>query len=187
MLRPHGWDLPSARAELRGGELIRVIEQGRLAAELYRDGTFIVEAQIHQDFLAWSDKTDSQFHPLALIELIVNFTRFYRSILDDFLTPPNDIQFRVELRNMHLGNRKTTLSSGTVETHWPLGGGEKEAPSDSWTKGIIVAASFDEDRLAYALAKELYVWFGHSEEAIPYVTDTLEGKSIDVKRIQTIH
>src|SRR5262249_53503328 len=154
------------------GELIRVVERGRVTTELYRDGTLILEGQIHRNFLAWSDKDDSQFHPLALIELIVNFTTFYRSIMDDFVTVPNQIQLRIELRNMHLGSRKTSLASGPVDTHWPLGGGGKEAPVDNWNKSIIVSRSaFDQYRVAFALTKELYFWFGYTEEAIPYVTN----------------
>jgi hypothetical protein len=69
-------------------------------------------------------------HTLALVELIVNFTRFYRCILNDLSTTPNQIEFRIEVKNMHLGNRKTSPGTGEVSLCvWnTFGGPQKEAP-----------------------------------------------------------
>jgi hypothetical protein len=183
-LRASGWDLPTLdSAKILRGELIRVVERGRMIVDLYRDGTFILGGQIHRNFLAWSDKTDSHLHPLAMIELTVNFTRFYRLVLEDFRTPPQDIALRVELHNMHLEGEKTKLGSGPVATYWPLSGG-REAPTDSWHNEIVIPAeSYDPDRAAYLLMRELYLWFGYSDEAIPYAKDTSEGKVIDADQI----
>jgi hypothetical protein len=183
-LRASGWDLPTlAQAKILRGELIQVVEPGRMIVDLYRDGTFIVGGQIHRNFLAWSDKNDSHLHPLALIELTVNFTRFYRLVLDDFRTLPQDIELRVELQNMHLEGEKTKLGSGPVAIYWPFSGG-KEAPTDSWNKEIVIPAeSYDPDRAAYSLVRELYLWFGHSDEAIPYTKNTSSGTVIDADHI----
>lgn len=183
-LRASGWDLPTlTQAKILRGELIRVVERGRMIVDLYRDGTFILGGQIHRNFLAWSDKTDSHLHPLAMIELTVNFTRFYRSVLEDFRTPPQDIELRVELQNMHLEGEKTKLGSGPIEPYWPFSGG-KEAPTDSWNKEIVISAeSYDPDRVAYSLIRELYVWFGYSDEAIPYIKNTPDGTVIDTDHI----
>lgn len=183
-LRASGWDLPSlAQAEFLGGELIRVVERGRMIVDLYRDGTFILGGQIHRSFLAWSDKRDSHLHQLALIELIVNFTRFYRLVLEDCLIRPDEIQLRIELKNMHLGGEKTKLGGGPIATFWPLTGG-KEAPADSWKKDIVLRVeSYNPDQAAFLLVRELYRWFGHSDEEIPYAKDTQGFTVIDADQI----
>lgn len=187
-LRASGWDLPNlTQAEFVRGELIRVVERGRMIVDLYRDGTFVLAGQIHRNFLAWSDKSDSHFHPLALIELTVNFTRFYGLVLKDLEVPPDSVELRVELRNMHLANENTLLGSGAVGTFHPFGVGSKQAPEDNWSQEFAVAAkSYDPDRVAFLLIRELYLWFGHSEEAIPYTRDTGNGRVIDADQIASI-
>jgi len=186
-LRTSGWDLPSfTQAQFQRGEFIQVVEHGRMIVDLYRDGTFVLGGQIHRSFLAWSDKTDSQLHPLAMIELILNFTRFYRLVLEDFRVPPDRIELRVELRNMHLQGQKTVLNGGTVGDYWPFSGG-KEAPADSWNKELIVSAnSYDPDRAAFSLIREIYLWFGHSDQSIPYIKETSSGTVIDADQIATL-
>lgn len=186
-LRPSGWDLPTlAQAEFLRGELIRVVERERMIVDLYRDGTFILGGQIHRNFLAWSDKTDSHLHPLAMIELTVNFTRFYRLVLEDLRVPPDRIELRIEFRHMHLAGKKVGLGSGPVATYWPLTGG-REAPLDSWNKKLsIPAESFDPDRAAFSLIREAYLWFGHSDESIPYTKDTSDGVIIDAEQIAAL-
>jgi hypothetical protein len=183
-LRGAGWDLPNlAQAKLLQGELIRVEERGRMIVDLYRDGTFILGGQIHRNFLAWSDKTDLHLHPLALIELTVNFIRFYQLVLQDFRVQPDHLKLRVEFRNMYLGAQKAQLGSGPVMTYWPMSGGH-DAPANAWNKEIVVsAASYDPDRAAFLLIREIYLWFGHLEESIPYTRDTPAGKVIDVDQI----
>jgi hypothetical protein len=185
-LRGPGWDLPSStQAEFVKGELIRTVESGRIIADLYRDGTLVVGAKVDQDFLAWSDKNDLRLHPLALIEVTVNFTRFYRDVLADFRATPAQVKFRVELNNMHLEGQKVLLRSGSVQRFPTLeGGARKEAPTDTWSKEFVVSSeSYDPDEIAFRMIRELYLWFGHAEEAMPYTKDTAGTRTIDADQI----
>jgi hypothetical protein len=184
-LRDSGWDLQTLdHAKFLRGELIRV-ESFRMAVDLYRDGSLILGGLVYRDFLAWSDKSDLRIHPLALIELTVNFTRFYRLVLEDFRATPQRIGFRVELRNMHLANQKTLLRAGTAGAF--RGEGWMEAPADSWSADRVVSSErYDPDHVAFSLIRELYLWFGHSEEAIPYTKDTGDGRAINADQIASI-
>lgn len=186
-LREHGWGLQTLdHAKFMKGELIRVAS-GRMVIDLYRDGNLLLVGKVDRNFLAWSNKEDLQMHPLALIELAVNFTRFYQCVIDDFRTRPEQIEFRVELRNMHLNKQKTRLGSGPVGKFWPLGMGGLEAPSDTWRREILVSSgAYNAEKVAFLLIRELYLWFGHSEEAIPYTKDTADGKEIDAAQIVQI-
>jgi hypothetical protein len=187
-VRQNGWDLPSlTRAEFVRGELIRVVEPDRMMVDLYRDGAFILAGRIDRDFLAWSDKTDSNLHPLAMIELTLNFTRFYSLVLADFRTPPKEIAFKIAFGNMYLANQKTKLGRGPVGLLEPLGVGAREAPADTWSAEVLISSdSYDPDCVAFSLIREVYVWFGHSEEAIPYTKDKGKCRAIDADLIASL-
>ncbi len=187
-LRDDGWGLGTGdQAKFLQGELISV-ESHRMTIDLYRDGSLIFLGGVSRDFLAWSDPKDLRIHPLALVELTVNFTRFYQEVLKDFRVRPQRIGFKAELRNMHLSNQKTTLRAGTVQDfQYGSYGVPNEAPDDDWSKEIVVASEgYDPDLVAYSLLRELYLWFGHADEAIPYTKEVDGITVIDADAIAKI-
>lgn len=184
-IRDAGWNLQTLdRSKLLRGELIRV-ESSRMAIDLYRDGSLILVGRVYRNFLTWSDEDDLRLHALALIELTLNFTRFYRLVLDDFRAIPKQIVLRIELSNMHLANQKTILRAGPVGRNLWQGG--LEAPADNWSAELVVSSeAYDPDQTAFLLIREMYLWFGHSEEAIPYTKDTGGGIVIDADQIASL-
>lgn len=189
-LRTNGWDLRTGgQAKFIGGELIRV-EGYRSIIDLYRDGTFIFGGLIHRNFLAWSDEADAQLHPLALAEVVINFAQFYKLVLDDCRISPSHLEFRVDLRNLWLGKNKTYLPAGPVLDHaWGWSNKPKrEAPESTWSHTFQVSSSeYNYERIAFRLIHEMYIWFGHSEESIPYRKETDTGPAIDADAIANIH
>jgi len=188
-LRRSGWDLRTGdQAKFIRGELIRV-EGYRSIIDLYRDGTLIFGGLINCNFLAWSDKTDTRLHPLALAEVVINFARFYQLVLEDFRNPPSRLEFRIELRNLWLGNEKTRLPSGPVlDPWWEERATPRWAPADKWSYKLLTRAEeYDPDRAAFQLVRELYLWFGHPEESIPYKKETEAGTISDADAIASIH
>jgi hypothetical protein len=189
-LRPNGWDLGTGdQAKFISGELIRV-EGYRSTIDLYRDGTLIFAGKINRDFLAWSDKTDARLHPLAFAEVVTNFARFYERVLNDFRTVPSRLEFQIDLRNMWLGNEKTRLPAGPVTDEWweLMAGPPMVAPADTWSyKFLVPTEAYNPDRVAFQLIHELYIWFGHSEESIPYKKETESGIISDAAAIAGIH
>ena len=189
-LRPNGWDLRTgSQAKFIRGELIRV-EGYRFTIDLYRDGTLIFVGGINREFLAWSDKTDARLHPLAFAEVVTNFARFYQLVLNDLRTAPARLEFQMDLRNMWLGNEKTRLPAGPVTNPWweVMAGPPMEAPADTWSyKYLVPSESYNPDRVAFQLIHELYIWFGHSEESIPYKKETEAGIVSDADAIATVH
>jgi len=188
-LRSSGWDLRTGdRAKFIGSELIRV-EGYRSIIDLYRDGTLIFGGLINCNFLAWSDKTDTRLHPLALTEVVINFARFYQRVLEDLRELPSRLELRVDLRNLWLGNEKARLPSGPVsDPWWEEWTSPKPAPADTWNcKLLIPAQTYNPERVAFQLLRELYLWFGHSEESIPYKKETDAGTVSDADAIASIH
>ena len=45
---------------------------------------------------------------------------------------------------------------------------------------------YDSTAFAYAMAKEIYLWFGLEEDKIPYVKEEGGGKFVDVAKIKGI-
>ncbi len=190
MLRPNGWGLRTGdQAKSIRGELIRV-QSFRSTIDLYRDGTLIFGGQVNREFLAWSDRTDTRLHPLAFAEVVVNFARFYQLVLSDFRTAASRLEFKIDLRNMWLGNEKTRLPGGPVTNQWweVMAGPPMEAPADTWSyKFLVPSEAYNPDRVAFQLIHELYIWFGHSEESIPYKKETEAGFISDAGAIANIH
>jgi len=136
-----------------------------------------------------SDKTDTRLHPLALTEVVINFARLYQQVLGDLRNPPSRLEFRIELRNLWLGSEKVRLPAGPVlDPWWEERAAQRLAPADTWNyKPLVPAETYNPDRVAFQLARELYLWFGHSEESIPYKKETEAGTVSDADAIASIH
>ena len=153
--------------------------------DLYRDGCLVLAGAISKEFLAWANNSSSRIHPLALIELITNFANFFQLVLNDLRTPPKQLKFGIELNGLQLNGVKISLPEGPIN---PMGliGHNREAPKDTWNCSIAIEGDYNPESIAFQLARELYVWFGHSDEAIPYTKGAGENQAIDIDQIARI-
>ncbi len=184
--RPHGWGFNTGgTVEFIDGDFAHT-ESYRKAVTLYRDGEFIAAARIDRDFLAWADTTDNRLHPLAFVEFVTNSLTFYRLVLADVRIAPQTLQIGCRFVRLHQNDKAIALPTGPADNHgWMYGG--KPAPATEVSRTISVDAStFDPSRAAFLLLREIYAWFGHAEEAIPYTNGTGDDKAIDIATISTI-
>ena len=184
-IRSQGWGLDTgAPARFVEGVHLRV-ESYREVVDLYRDGCLVLAGVISNEFLAWADNSSSRIHPLALIELITNFANFFQLVLNDLRSPPKQLKFGIELNGLQLNGVKISLPEGPIN---PMGliGHNREAPKDTWNWSITIEGDYNPERIAFQLARELYVWFGHSDEAIPYTKGAGENQAIDIDQIARI-
>jgi hypothetical protein len=185
-LRAHGWGIRTGGASrFVDGDFVQT-ESYREVVNLYRDGELIVAARIDRDSLAWADKTDSRLHPLAFVEFVTNTLRFFHLMLSDMRIEPQGLQIEIRLGNLFRDSNGTSLPAGPINnlgwTH-----GSKTAPSAEWSRTINVDPStYDPARTAFLLLREVYVWFGHPEEAIPYTTRAGDEKVVDIAGITAI-
>jgi len=185
-LRAHGWGIRTGgTARFVDGDFVQT-ESGREVVNLFRDGELIVAARIDSDGLAWSDKTDSRLHPLAFVEFVTNTLGFFRLVLADMLIVPQSLQVEVRLCNLFRDSGGTSLPAGPINNlGWTVG--SKPAPSAEWSRTISLdPTTYEPARAAFLLLREVYVWFGHPEEAIPYTIGTGDNKSVDVVGITAI-
>ncbi len=186
ILRQSGFSLETLdQARIVNGELIRVTNGDRKVIDLYRDGPMIFGALADSSFLAW--KNDCRLNSIALIEAVYSFARFYQLVLSDYRKRPEEVLFRVELRNMHLGGDKSFLlpySSGSSD--FMSAEGKREAPTSAWAKELpVITEGYDPARVAATLVRELYFWFGHWEKVIPYVKVVDDVQLVDFEKIPT--
>jgi len=185
-LRAHGWGIRTGGpAQFVDGDFVQT-ESSREVVNLYRDGELIVAARIYRHGLAWADNTDSRFHPLALVEFVTNTLRFFRLVLADMRIEPQALQVEVRLGNLFRDTTGTSLPAGPINNvGWTFG--SKLAPSADWWRTISLdPTNYEPARAAFLLLREVYAWFGHPEEAIPYTTATGDEKSVDVAGIAAI-
>ena len=185
-LRAHGWGIRTGgAAQFVDGDFVQ-IEGHREVLNLYRDGELIVAARIDRDGLAWADETDSRLHPLAFVEFVTNTLRFYRLVLADMRIEPQRLQVEVRLGNLFRYNKGTSLPAGAIN-NVGFTFGSKPAPSAECSRAVTVDPStYDPARAAFLLLREVYVWFGHPEDAIPYTTGTGDDKVVDISGIAAI-
>jgi hypothetical protein len=186
-LRPHGWGLRTgATARSIDGELIQT-ESFREVINLYRDGQLIVASRIDRNSIAWADMKDTRIHPLAFVEFVTNALMFYSLVLADMRITPHVLHVEVRLGNLTPNGEVTTLPAGGINNlGWTSG--EKPAPASSWSRTIMVdAGTYNATHTAFLLLREVYVWFGHSDENVPYTKGTGDDRTIDTTAITGIH
>lgn len=189
ILRYGGWNLRTLdQAKILRGEMIRVGNGKRIMVDLYRDGTMIFAGQGDHQFLAWHDEAKQKINPVALVEILYEFFAFYILVLDDFEKKPSEFAVRFNLKNLHQGRVKTSLAPFTAGTFAQMFDYEKqEAPDDVMTiQKRFQTESYDSTAYAFAMAKEIYLWFGLEEDKMPYVKEENGKKFIDIGAIKGI-
>jgi hypothetical protein len=186
-LRPNGWGLRTgASARSIDGEFIQT-ESFREVINLYRDGQFVVASRIDRNSIAWSDKKDARIHPLAFVEFVTNTLMFYRLVLADMSITPQSLHVEVRLGNLTPTGETTTLPAGGINNMGRTFG-EKSAPAPAWSRTITVdAATYDATRTAFLLLREVYVWFGHTDEDVPYTKGIGDDRMVDTAAIISIN
>ena len=184
-MRESGFGLRvSCKARIIGGRLCRVTGGKRKIIDLYKDGFLLAALKADRDFLCWGMK-DILINPVALIESIYNFVQLYEVVIKEMSEKPNQGSFRVEMRNLHLNEKKTKLAEGNLENIKIIFADEiKSAPEDSWS-GIIdfEVEDFDIAKIAYYLTEIIYNFFEIETEFIPYTKEVEGERIIDIEQI----
>lgn len=173
-LRPNGWSIETRdEPQIIEGKFIRASKGDVEVVDLYRDGTLIFVGLADQNFLCWGPTYQDQlrFKPIALVELIYNFMRFYCEIvIDDFESKPKRFSVRVDLQQMLLDGVKSKLGpDGLNSASQRHDLGTREAPSEHFSKTKdFPTSSCNASRVAFLVLKEIYLWFGIEEDGIPY-------------------
>jgi hypothetical protein len=183
-IRQHGWNFGvGAPAHSIDGDFIQT-EGFRDVVNLYRDGELIVATRIDSESLAWANET--RIHPLAFVEFVANTLTFYRLVLADMHIAPQTLRIELRLHGLIHNDVGISLPVGTINNvGWVFGG--RRAPAATCSRAIPVDAStYNPARTSFLILREVYFWFGHAEEDIPYTTGTGDDRVIDTAAIASI-
>lgn len=184
------------------GELRRSLSKKREIRDLWRDGTLIFAADL--EYLCWGAPQNfpTLINSLAIVESAYLFVKHFEKVIGAFASIPEDILYRIELRNPQKNVWFLAPSSlKAVENH--LQQYYKKSPSpdvirtikikytsevDLFERRAVRFKLIDEGQIAFKLIAEIYNWFGFDNDAIPYSNKDKDGRNIiDPKEIQRLH
>jgi len=181
VLRYAGWSLETLdQAKIIKGEMISVANGSRKIINLYRDATLVFAGLADAAFLSWGGSQNKlKIHSTALVEIVYNFVNFYDLVLRDCQKMPQELCIRVDLRNMHLDGIVNYLAPYHTQSYTQVFHDEdRDAPDNNYTISLdFKTENFNSEKIAFDILKEIYLWFGFSEEKIPY-TKKENGLSI---------
>jgi hypothetical protein len=184
--RQHGFDLnPHTPVQYVRGELIRRVTKQRKGLELWQDGILIFVGRSDEGFLGWAvprKEENLYINNYVLTEVISLFLVLTIQIFSGTQNPPEKVR-------VSFGFMREMVEGATYElSEHPV------SPGIAAFQGQIVPAenkifSIDfelKDAIpeveALKLLKEIYHWFGITDEQIPYVDSTSVPERVDRAR-----
>jgi len=189
--REHGFDLnPHSPVEHLRGELARRVASGRKGLELWQDGTLIFVGTNDEDLLGWAVKPKAgenniYINNYVLTEVISLFLTATIQIFRGIQDPPEKIKVCFGLARedvyVEIDDERTTyeLSARPVDRVFGSFSGQK-VPAEDRTFWINFTLKDSVPEVeALRLLKEIYHWFGITDEQIPYVDSASVPQRVD--------
>lgn len=160
------------------GELRRALIPGWKIIELWRDGTLIYAVDAFVQPLWGSPRPDGslQLNPLALAEPVYLFADLTTFIYKESTQQPHHVEYRVHFEGIIQDQMRASLSAGPLQPSFFSNGNRHFAPSSTmdrtitWERGDIESGV-----VAYEMVREVYNWFGISDNGIPYTIKHANG------------
>lgn len=186
-IRSGGFDVDAGGNSRLSGTLRRASIDGYRLLEAHRDGVVIFVAEGGADGLCWGRRHRQEDHYLVnqlfLVEVTYLFCRFVRDLYSGTLAPGENVELRLEVRNLAKGTSNTfLLESGPLSGYASLGLGEAPAGGVQVESGVTYEDETSE-RWAAKLLSEFYAIFGYEEDRIPYTKVDGEVRVVDPELI----
>ena len=160
--------------EIVEGKLRRALQPGFASLELWADGTMIFAADGGDDYLSWGERAsrDSplRINQIVLLESTYVFLKLISQLSKYYLPTPDQIEFQMHLRNLVSEVAPCLLGAGRVhEFSRAMEKPIRKAPRPS-AKFVTMTQEIDPGKVAFDLVSQVYTWFGHDYENIPYAS-----------------
>jgi hypothetical protein len=159
------------------GELRRVLIPGWKIMELWRDGTLIYAVDAYVQPLWGSPRPDGSLHlnPLALAEPVYLFAELSRLVYEESVQRPQRVEYRIRLERLIQNGKRASLGEGPLGRFF-FGPANHFAPDSTLDRLFVWEGSdIESGAVAYELVKEVYNWFGISDDGIPYTKKQQTG------------
>jgi hypothetical protein len=189
MYRNLGFDLnPHTQVQYVRGELIRRVTNGRKGLELWQDGTLIFVGRNDEDFLGWAVKRREEeeknryINNYVLTEVVSLFLVLAVQVFDSVQDPPQTVNVAFGFMQQNEDATTYELSDKEISRQFGSFSGNR-MPAENKTfwiefglKGAVPEVE------ALKLLKEIYHWFGITDERIPYVDQKSNPERVDRAR-----
>jgi hypothetical protein len=186
--REHGFDLdPNSdwTTQIVQGRLIRRSASLEKCLELWRDGSLICVSRSDEAFLGWARQSDGTTRPINNYVLSEVVSLFFGLAIQIFaFTEP--LAQRIQVCFGFFGTQEKDvpyeLSNHPLSNYAPYGFKGVPAPT-SGEKTFAVEFDLKEaepEVEAYKLLREIYNWFGFTDDSIPYVKRETAAPRIDL-------
>ena len=185
--RQMGFDLnPQGPVQYVRGEIIRRVTNGRKGLELWQDGTLIFVGRNDEDFLGWAVKPRSEnnlyMNNYVMTEVISLFLVLTIQILSSTQDPPERVRVCFGFMRENAEAATYELSHVPISPQFGSFQGRK-VPAENkifWIEFELKDAIPEVEALR--LLREIYHWFGITDEQIPYVDSTSIPERVDRAR-----
>ena len=180
-LRRAGFDLGhDGNSRIVMGELRRAVVPTWKIMELWRDGCLIyaVDATVQP---CWGNPQPDgalRVNPLALCEPVFLFARLSKLVLQDSIKKPEHIEYTARPERLTRNGQPARLSEGPLGPFFKSEPGHPAPASDVQRVVVWDRQELDEGAEAYEVVKEIYNWFGISDDGIPYTTVNHRGETV---------
>jgi hypothetical protein len=180
-LRRAGFDLEhNGDSRIVMGELRRALAPTWKVMELWRDGglLYAVDAMVQP---CWGKPTPSgglRVNPLALCEPIYLFAKLSGLIYQDSMRKPERIEYGFLFERLNQNAEPARLSEGPLGPFFRSEPGHQAPASDIWRQIVWDRPDLDEGAVAYEIVREVYHWFGISDDGIPYTSVNERGQTV---------
>jgi hypothetical protein len=173
------------------GELVGRVARGRKGLELWQDGTLIFVGRNDEDFLGWAVRPTAGDNNIytnnyVLTEVVSRFLTAAIQIFGERQDPPEKIKicFGLTRQEVDVANKGTTyeLSAHPINQFGSYPG-RKAPPAEDrtfWIDFTLKDAVPEVEALKFL--KEIYHWFGITDEQIPNVDSTSVPERVDRAR-----
>jgi hypothetical protein len=184
--RQHGFDLnPHTPVQYVRGELIRRVTNGRKGLELWQDGTLIFVGRHDKDFLGWAVNRKGEnlyINNYVMTEVISLFLVLAIQVFRSMQAPPERVRVSFGFMREKAEGATYELSHNPISPVYGSSQGQKVLAENKtfWIDFELKDAIPEVEALK--LLKEIYHWFGITDEQIPYVDSTSVPERVDRKR-----
>jgi len=192
--REHGFDLnPDSPVQHLRGELLRRVARGRKGLELWQDGTLIFVGRNDDLFLGWAvspkaGERNIYINNYVLTEVASLFLTATIQIFRGMQDPPEKIKVYFGLASedlrVEIDDERTTYELGVhpIDRLFGSYSGKKMPAEDKrFSIDFTLKGAVPEEE-ALKLLREIYHWFGFTDEAIPYVDSAAVPQRVDRAR-----
>ncbi|MBI2177070.1 MAG: ATP-binding protein [Candidatus Tectomicrobia bacterium] len=175
-LRPHGFDVTvGTESRIIRAQLRRSVMPGVRLLELWRDGTLIFVGTAESLCWGLSNRPGQplRINPLALVEMNYLFAELYHQIVTSANPEPTNFLFSFRIQNFTVSDQPSLLAPGPLNSNQRFGFPNTRLAPDSCfqSRHQCDFRTLNPGMVAFCLVREIYNWFGHDNDAIPYIEE----------------